>query len=82
MGPVACEQGQALQAEQPVTCEVESTALVGVHVADGDVGKAFGDFAQSQLHSVGARLVQLRLVHHQTVDLPFLCRETTPQSGE
>lgn len=55
-----------------LTCDVESTALVGSHAGHTQVRKATGHLSQGQLNRVGAWLIQLGLIHDQRVDLSFL----------
>lgn len=55
-----------------LTCDVESTALVGSHAGHAQVREAAGHLPQGQLDCVGAWLVQLGFIHYQRVDLSFL----------
>ena len=68
-------QGWGLEKQKRVvflTCDVESTALVGSHAGHTQVRKATGHLSQGQLNRVGAWLIQLGLIHDQRVDLSFL----------
>lgn len=58
--------------EVVLTCDVDSTALVGSHAGHTQVRQAMGHLPQGQLNCVGAWLVQLGFIHYQRVDLSFL----------